>query len=118
MNLDFMVNPFAHRINEVDDHIRTIREWLEANRSEYQRAMESYNDLSWCQDALDVCRNALLALESYDPKEDRPETAQVVLGKCLVSMQSVFNQLAILEQWEDMNNQIKALKGTPVDEVA
>jgi len=95
-----------------------LRSWLGAHKDTYDAAVEKWNDTEWCQDGLDICAGALRCLEEYNPKEDRPEAGLVSIGKAVISMRSVFGQVQMIEDYQEVVSQLQLFGDSPDDDAA
>lgn len=95
------------RRQELEAQDRLLR-WLDQHRAEYEAAVGRWSDLGWCHAAIETTRSVRQALRAYRPGEE-PVKAVYLLAQADLSLASVLDQLAIINEYEECKAQLERL---------
>lgn len=88
--------------------IEQIRTWMAQHRPAMEAAEAKRVDVVWLQAAAETSRLVLGALLSYRPGQN-PVRAVYLVAQAVMSLQSVHDQLLILDEWERAREDLRVL---------
>jgi len=98
---------------QFEEYLIAEQRWIREHVVAYQEAKAKYQDVEWCHLALQTCEDAMLTLHEWK-REDQPHFAVHCLATAAMTLQSVFSQLAIIDEFESrQRNLFQIQKGSP-----
>jgi hypothetical protein len=106
--MDLFGKERSNRARQEQDVLDRLLRWLDDHRAEYEKAVTSWNDLEWCHAALEGARMVWQALQGYRPGEE-PVKAVYLIAQAVLSLGSVFQQLAVINEYQECKAQLERL---------